>query len=249
MRAVGIIGYKKSGKTSLLLKLARELNARGYTISSLKHVSENIDLADTDTALHKQFTKQTAAISPFESAVFFSESKNVEQMLTFLESDFVLIEGFKKENTYPKIICLKSDDDLTTLLDGLQLCVCGIGLDQNLDVDVPIFNSDRDIIKIADIVEQKAFKLPNLNCGGCGYESCYMMAQEIIKGNETVNNCVALNTDIKIKINSQTLPLKPFVANLLKNTIIAMLSSLKEYRNGDINIHLETKNTDKIMNK
>jgi len=239
LRVVGIIGYKKSGKTSLLVKLARELTARGYTVSSLKHVSENIDLAGTDTSLHKQFTKQTAAVSPSESTIFLPESKNVEQMLTFLESDFVLIEGFKKEKTYPKIICLKPDDDLKTLVDGLQICIYGMRLEQDLDIDVPIFNSENDISKIADLVEQKAFKLPNLNCGECGYENCYKLALEIIKGNRTINDCVALNADINIQIEGQTIPLKPFVANILTNTIIGMLSSLKDYKKGSIDIKIK----------
>ena len=238
---VGIIGYKKSGKTSLLVKLARELNARGYTVSSLKHVSDKIDLAGTDTYQHRQFTKQTAVVSSSESAVFYSESKNVEHILSFLESDFILIEGFKKEKTYPKIICLKPEDDLNTLLDGLQICICSLELNQNPDVDVPILNPENDICKIADLVEQKTFKLPNLNCGGCGYENCYNLALEIIQSNRTINDCVVLNADIEIQINGQTISLKPFVANLLTNTITAMLSSLKDYQNGDINIHISNR--------
>jgi molybdopterin-guanine dinucleotide biosynthesis adapter protein len=239
LRVVGIIGYKKSGKTSLLVKIAQELTSRGYTVSSLKHVSGNIDLAGTDTSLHKQFTKQTAIVSPSESAIFLPESKNVEQMLAFLESDFVLIEGFKKEKTYPKIICLRPDDDLKTLVDGLEICVYGMRLDQNLDIDVPIFSSDDDIGKIADLVEQKAFKLPNLNCGECGYENCYKLALEIVKGNKAINNCVTLNTDINIKIDGQNIPLKTFVANILTNTITGMLSSLKDYKKGSIDIKIK----------
>jgi len=109
LRAVGIIGYKNSGKTTLLTKLAGELNARGYTVSSIKHTSEGIDIANKDTHEHKQFTKQTAIIAPSESAIFFTE-KNLEYMISLLEADFVLIEGLKKERTYPKIICLKSGD-------------------------------------------------------------------------------------------------------------------------------------------
>jgi molybdopterin-guanine dinucleotide biosynthesis protein B len=243
LKAVGIIGYKKSGKTRLLVSLAKELTERGYTVSSLKHVSERIDIADTDTSLHKQFTRQTAAVSPYESAVFFPESKNVEQMLSLLESDFILIEGFKKEKTYPKIICLKPEDDLKTLVDGLQICVYGTGLSQDLCADVPIFN-ESDISKIADLVEQKAFKLPNLNCGGCGYDSCYELALEIIKGNKIFDDCVSLNADLKIQINGQTIPLNPFVSNLLTNTITAMLSSLKDYRSGSIDIHVNPNITD-----
>jgi molybdopterin-guanine dinucleotide biosynthesis protein B len=240
MRVVGIVGYKKSGKTTLLVKIARELTMRGYTVASLKHVSDHLDLPATDTSLHRQFTIQTAAIGPKESAIFFQESKNIEQMLSYLQADFVLVEGFKTEKTYPKIICLRQDDDPETLMDGLQICAVSDNPDKFSEINVPILNPESDISKITDLIEQKAFKLPNLNCGGCGCDNCYELALEIIKGKRSIDDCVALNTDIKIEIDGQVMPLNPFVAKLMSNTIKAMLSSLKNYHNGKVEIHIDT---------
>ena len=239
LKAIGIIGYKNSGKTTLLTKLAKELNARGYTVSSIKHTSEGIDIANKDTYLHRQFTEQSAIIAPSESAIFFPEGKTLEYMISLLEADFVLIEGLKKEKTYPKIICLKSGDNLESLVDGLEVCIYGIDLNQNPETNVPFFNSDKDIGKIADIIERVAFKLPNLNCGGCGYDTCYELALEIIKKNRTPEDCVAMNSNIKIEINGQIVALNPFVSNLFINTIKAMMSSLKNFHNGIINIHID----------
>lgn len=241
MKVVGITGYKKSGKTTLLIKIAHELTSRGYTVSSLKHSSGNIDLPSTDTSLHRQFTIQTAITSSNESAIFFPKSKNVEEMLSYLQADFILIEGFKAEKTYPKIICLRRDDDPQTLMDGLQICAISNNPDHFGDIGVPIFDPDSDIHKITNLIEQKAFKLPNLNCGACGYDSCYEMALEIIKSNKSIDDCIALNTDIKIEIDGQIIPLNPFTSKLMLNTIKAMLSSLKNYHKGKINIHIDNK--------
>jgi len=250
LRAVGIIGYKKSGKTSLLVNLARELTARGRTVSSVKHVSCDLDLPETDTALHRKFAHQAAAISPKESAIFFRESMNLEEMLNYLKADLILIEGFKKEKTFPKIVCLRPNDDPETLLDGLEICVVSTYSDdqvtsltpplvRGVSGDVPVLNPERDISRIADLVEEKAFKLPNLNCGACGYKTCYELALQIVKGAKTMDDCRSLNANVKIKIDDRIVPTKPFISDLVRNTITGLLSSLKGYRKGKIEIKIE----------
>jgi molybdopterin-guanine dinucleotide biosynthesis protein B len=239
MRAVGIIGYKKSGKTSLLVSLARELTNRGYTISTVKHVSCDLDLPETDTTLHKEFANQVAAISPQESAIFFRDSLNLEEMLNYLKADFILIEGFKKERTYPKIVCLRPGDDLETILDGLEICLVGSRPDSQLDV--PLLDADGDISEITDLVEKKAFKLPNLDCEACGYKTCYELALQIVKGNKTTEDCRSLYANMQIKINDRIMPVKPFVVDMVGNTITGMLSSLKGYGKGRIEIVIDQK--------
>ncbi len=239
MKAVGIVGYKKSGKTSLLAKLARELTARDLIISSVKHSSCALDLPETDTAIHRQFTHQTAAITTKESAIFFQESMKLEDMLNYLKADLILIEGFKKEKTYPKIVCLRPGDDPETLMDGLEICVVGASSDLQIDGKVPVLDSENDIARIADLVQEKAFKLPSMDCEACGYETCYEMAVQIVKGNKTIGDCRSLNADVQIKINDQVMPTKPFISDIVRKTITGMLSSLKGYRDGKIEIKIE----------
>jgi molybdopterin-guanine dinucleotide biosynthesis protein len=60
-----------------------------------------------DTAEHKKDAKQIAAISPGESAIFFNYRKSLEDIAAYMEVDFLLVEGFKKEKAFSKIICLK----------------------------------------------------------------------------------------------------------------------------------------------
>ena len=239
MKAVGIIGYKKSGKTSLLVNLARELTARGHTISSVKHVSCALDLPETDTTLHKKFAHQVAAISPEESAIFFRNSMDLGDILSYLKADLVLIEGFKGEKTFPKIACLRPGDNPTTLLDGLEICVVGPLQEDQIGVNVPVLDAEKDINTIADLVEEKAFKLPDMDCEACGYKTCYEMARQIVKGDKTMDDCRSLNADVQIKINGQIMPAKLFISDLVRNTITGMLSSLKGYRKGKIEIEIE----------
>jgi len=238
MKVVGIIGYKKSGKTTLLVNLARELKKRGYKVSTVKHTSGSLDLPDTDTTKHKEYISEVAAISPYESIIFLKGEKKLEDILSYISADFVLVEGFKSEKTFPKIVCLREEKEAAQLFDGLQICAAMLS-PVNVKLDVPVFKISTDSEKIADLVCEKAFKLPNLNCGSCGYESCFELAKEIAQGRKSINECVSLNSPIKITVNGNSLALNPFVTKVIQGAIEGMLSPLKGFRKGEIEIKIK----------
>ncbi len=242
MRVIGITGYKKSGKTTLTLKLSDELIKRGYKVAVIKHINENIDQVNTDTSKYKEVLTQVAAITPEESVIFLKNKKNLEEIIKYFEADIILIEGFKKEKTFPKIVCLREESEKAELFDGLQLCTAGFvskGTDSRLG-DFNILN-DEDIKKIAEIAINKSFKLPNLNCGECGYQDCYGLAQEIVKGNKTLDDCSSLEPSTLVKVNGKIISMNPFISKIVKNTIIGLLSSLKGFIRGDIEIKIKKK--------
>ncbi|MCJ7559854.1 molybdopterin-guanine dinucleotide biosynthesis protein B, partial [Candidatus Bathyarchaeota archaeon] len=52
MQAIAVVGSKKSGKTTTIENLVRELTKKGYKVAAIKHVSEpdfTIDTAGKDT--------------------------------------------------------------------------------------------------------------------------------------------------------------------------------------------------------
>ena len=242
MRVIGIIGYKKSGKTTLTLKLSDELTKRGYKVAVVKHINEDLDLANSDTSKYKKGLTQVAAITPKESVFFLKNKKNLEEIIKYFEVDIILIEGFKNEKTFPKIICLREENEKAELFDGLQLCTAGF-VSKELNLKFHDFNilKDEDIKKIANIVIKKSFKLPNLNCGECGYQDCYGLAQEIVKGNKTPADCPSLKPLTLVKVNGKAVPMNPFIAKIIKNTITGLLSSLKGFTKGDIEIKIKQK--------
>jgi len=242
MRVIGIIGYKKSGKTTLTIKLSDELTKRGYKVAVIKHINEDLDLANSDTSKYKEHLTQVAAITPKESVIFLKNKKNLEEMIKYFEADIVLIEGFKKEKTFPKIVCLREESEKTELFDGLQLCTAGF-VSKGVTPKFYDFNilDDEDVKKIAEIVINKSFKLPNLNCGECGYQDCYGLAQEIVKGNKTSGDCLSLEPSTLVKVDGKIVPMNPFIAKILKNTITGLLSSLKGFIKGDIEIKIKQK--------
>ena len=242
MRVIGIIGYKKSGKTTLILKLSDELVKIGYKVAVVKHINEDLDLANSDTSKYKEVLTQVAAITPKESVFFLKSKKNLEEIIKYFEADIILIEGFKKEKTFPKIVCLREESEKAKLFDGLQLCTASI-FPPNADCELPTFNilKTEDIKKMVDIVIEKSFKLPNLNCGECGYQDCYGLAKGIVKGNKTSDDCPSLEPSTLVKVNGKIISMNPFIAKIVKNAITGLLSSLKGFTKGDIEIKIKKK--------
>ena len=242
MRVISITGYKKSGKTTLILKLSDELIKRGYKVAVIKHINENIDQVNTDTSKYKEVLTQVAAITSKESVIFLKNKKNLEEIMKYFEADIILIEGFKRKKTFPKIVCLRKESEKAELFDGLQLCTVGF-VPKDVNSNIYDFNilKDEDIKKIANIVVEKSFKLPNLNCGECGYKDCYGLAQEIVKGNKTLNDCSSLEPSTLVKVNGKIISMNSFIAKIVRNTIIGLLSSLKGFTKGDIEIKIKQK--------
>jgi molybdopterin-guanine dinucleotide biosynthesis protein B len=237
LKAIGIVGYKDSGKTTLIQALAPELRCRGHKIAAVKHSSHGIDMEGKDTVKLTESADQVAFISPTESIALWKGAKVLEDILRYVDADIVLLEGFKTEKTFPKIACLKGEPEDRDLFDGLTLCAVGPG-DEAQGFHVPILDSD-DIEKIADLVEEGAFKLPNLNCEACGHETCYGLALEIMAGSKTVEDCVSLHPAVQVTINGQLLPMKPFISDLVRGALVGVLSSLKGFSQGEIEIHID----------
>jgi len=242
MRVVGIVGYKKSGKTTLGLKLAKELISQGYRVAAIKHISEEINRAHTDTDKYKKYLSQVVAINSEESIIFLKNKKSVDTIINYIEADIILIEGFKKERTFPKIVCLKEESEKEKLFDGLELCTASLlhTKDQENFSDYSILN-DNDIKDMAKIVIERAFKLPNLNCGGCGFTDCFTLAKEIVKGNNTIKDCVSLNSKVTVTVDGNKVSMNPFISKMVKNTIYGILSPLKGFKEGNIEIKLKEK--------
>ncbi|MFQ6100943.1 MAG: molybdopterin-guanine dinucleotide biosynthesis protein MobB [Anaerolineae bacterium] len=118
----GIVGYKDSGKTTLAYALARELTGRGYEVAVIRHSSHRLDLPEKDTALLSEVAGQVGFISLHEAAILWKKPLSLEGIIPYLEAEFILVEGFKAEKTFPKIVCLRGEPDDEDLLDGLAIC-------------------------------------------------------------------------------------------------------------------------------
>ena len=106
---VSIIGKSRSGKTTLIEKLIRELKSRGYKVATVKHTSQNLsfDEPGKDSWRHAQAGSEATIISSPDSIVLIkpvATEPSPEEIahLAGEDYDIILTEGFKKSDV-PKI--------------------------------------------------------------------------------------------------------------------------------------------------
>lgn len=235
MKAIGIVGFKNSGKTTLTAKLADALEARGKRVAIAKFTHHGLDKQGTDTATFARPGRTVIGLGPEETAIFWGEQRYLVDLLPLAQADILLVEGGKHLTWLPRILCLKSASEAEELDNGLALATFG-------DVAAPYLKSYRDdtLDKLAALAEERAFRLPGLDCEACDAGSCLGVAQNIVKGKGTVRDCRSMNTDtMSITVNGSPIALNPFVERIIYSAITGMLGELKGYMPGDVSITLK----------
>lgn len=109
MRVYGIIGWKNAGKTSLMERLVAAITARGYSVSTVKHVHHDVDLDQPgkDSRRHRDAGAQEVILAGANRLAVMVEHRTGEPLLADVLSrlrpvDLILIEGYKRDS-HPKI--------------------------------------------------------------------------------------------------------------------------------------------------
>lgn len=228
MRAVSITGFKNSGKTTLTCALAQALEAMGLRVGIVKHTHHGIDMPHTDTALFSTAGRTVAAVHADQSAVFFNQSMDVHALLPLVDADIVLVEGGKRYGWLPRIVCLHHADEVDDLRPELAIASYG----QAFSKEVPHFTVEQ-VAELAQLVCEKSFVLPGLDCGACGFVDCAGLAAAIVGGTgKSAADCQALPPDIMVRVNGQAVGLNPFVARMMGGALRGMLAELKGVTKG-----------------
>ena len=70
-------------------------------------------------------------------------------------------------------------------------------------------------------------RLPQLDCGDCGYDSCDQMAQAIMNGSATIAQCNTLSDQkVQLMVNGVSVKLSAFPAIYIYNTVLGMITAL-----------------------
>jgi molybdopterin-guanine dinucleotide biosynthesis protein B len=156
VKAVGIIGYHKSGKTTLGVKLCKALSGEGLRVGVIKHVSCELHLADSDSSRYRPFASVVAAASPGEAEIIVKGEKSFDDMLRYCsDCDLILVEGFKKERKFPKIVCLRSKEEKQELFDGLELFTASF----KEGIADYLISSDEHVREMAAAAMERAFEV------------------------------------------------------------------------------------------
>ncbi|WP_246469296.1 molybdopterin-guanine dinucleotide biosynthesis protein B [Cohnella nanjingensis] len=120
---VQVVGFKNSGKTTVVSGLVRRFGAQGLRVATAKHHghADDLDVPATDTALHRAAGAcATAIASAGLSAVWEPRELSLSELADRLPPcDLVIAEGFKGAN-FPKWVLLRDEADYPLLAQVTQ---------------------------------------------------------------------------------------------------------------------------------
>jgi molybdopterin-guanine dinucleotide biosynthesis protein B len=220
---LGIYGRSNSGKTTLIVKLIKELKKKGYRVASAKNIHSpnfTIDTEGKDTWKHTQAGSEiVVAHSEDETAFLVHTDMNPQKTLNIIDSimdlDIVIVEGHWDDDS-PKVALGDIDNKPNTVLrykdnydEILKYAIHGIEVDG---------------------VEKK---LPGLDCGKCGMQLCRELADSIHLGKNSFDDCYYFSEmKVSLKVDDKQIPLGKFAKEVISGTLEGMVSSLKGVEKG-----------------
>lgn len=116
---IQVVGYKNTGKTTLVCRLTERFKQAGYKVGTIKRDAHDfqIDKPGTDTWKHQAAGADITAITSSQrTAIMKAYSESLEQLIAQMpEADVILIEGFK-DAAYPKVVMIRTEADHELLL-------------------------------------------------------------------------------------------------------------------------------------
>jgi molybdopterin-guanine dinucleotide biosynthesis protein B len=214
MKIISVVGTKDTGKTTLVVKIVKELVNRGFKVGTMKHMHQSFDIEGRDTWKHKEAGAELVIGSADETFFLINQKLDIENLLTrtecLLNLDYMVIEGLKYSN-YAKISVSSFEDEFTIAKVNAKEI------------------TDEGLKELVDLIEKRAYgMLPYMDCKDCGFENCKDMAKAAAMGKVSEQVCVMKKMkDIELKVDGKPVPLNPFVQAFVQNTTIGMLSSLR----------------------
>jgi molybdopterin-guanine dinucleotide biosynthesis protein B len=213
---IAVVGSTESGKTTTVEILIKGLTEKGFKIASAKRIHEpdfTIDTNGKDTWRHAKAGACTVvSVAANELAVIKkvdTKKCSLKQIVAEFpnEIDIIILEGFKtlvgEDSSIPKLVTAKTNSDITTALECYKNILGFIGSvpERITETEIPFVDVLKDPEKVVDLVYQKVGVL--------------------------VERKRIREEKITIQVNEELLPIGDFVQNILRKTVLAMISSLK----------------------
>jgi molybdopterin-guanine dinucleotide biosynthesis protein B len=166
---ISVVGYSKSGKTTLIEKLIPVLTRRGFRIGTVKHAPHGFDLDQPgkDGSRHLAAGAATTIVTGPAGLAVFKTDENAFLPLDrlrkyFIDVDLVISEGYKKDDK-PKIAVITSatGEPPVDLDDEMLLAVFS---DITPAAGPPVFNS-RQVELLADLIVSRFLSTPGAASG------------------------------------------------------------------------------------
>ncbi len=158
-RLIGIVGWKDSGKTTLVARLVEEFCARGLRISAIKHAHNmfDIDHKGRDSChMREAGAYQIALVSQRRWALMTELRGEVPptlaQTINSLDPcDLILVEGYKKEQHKKIEVRGKASINQQALAPGDPSIIAVVTASGTAKDKLPCFDRDK-VTQIADFI-------------------------------------------------------------------------------------------------
>jgi molybdopterin-guanine dinucleotide biosynthesis protein B len=213
---VAVVGGSNSGKTTAIEAIIGGLTKKGYTVASAKRIPESeftIDTEGKDTWRHAKAGASTVlSVAPNELTTIKkvdTTKYSLEQLIAEIpdETDVIIIEGFKslvgEDMNIPKIVATKTDQEISEALGRYKNILAFIGHipDGKVETEIPFIDAVKEKEKLVDLVNSKV----------------EVLVERKRKREEKIT----------ITVDGKILPLGDFVQDIVRNSVLAMVSSLK----------------------
>ncbi len=244
MKVFSVVGYAKSGKTTVVKEIIKGLKRRGFSVATVKNMhSNNVNLNDKgDTAhFYESGSDVVVGVSDEKSFIIEKRKYKLHEIIRNTKVDYLIIEGMKEE-PLPQIVCAETKEDLNDLAGDNAFAVSGIVANELSQYkELPVINGISDTDRLIGLIEEKVFDVLPLEkkCKACGL-NCKDMTAAILKGKRKRTDCVLdAQKDVIIKVNGEKVILVPFVKNSFADMIKAYVKNLRGYKKGKIEIMIE----------
>lgn len=205
MRVIMVKGFSKTGKTTTVTAIIKELRKRGYSVGTVKDIHYqgfSMDTEGTDTEQHARAgAVRVAALGERETDILFSRRMEIDALLKYYKEDFVILEGDSGADC-PAIVTARTPDDIERRMTGRVVAVSGVISGQLKEYKgLPVINCMEEVEKMADLIENVTAKEKE-------------------------------EADVVLTIDGVEIPMVPFVKNTLKNVVTGAVRALDGYEEG-----------------
>lgn len=216
---ISIVGYSKSGKTTLLEKIIPILTGKGYSVGVIKHSGHafSLDQPGKDSQRFERAGADGVVLVGSGQIGFLGKTDESETLMLdrieqsfFSDRDIILTEGFKKGDK-PKIAVLTKgkEEQLFKDLEGSMVATVG---DRPAQKDLPHFKPDNPE-GLVELLEQRFLKDRH-------------------------------KPSIRVILDGKNIPMNHFVQEIVRSGILGILSPLKGFRDSqkvEVKIGLQDK--------
>ncbi|MGA3359998.1 MAG: molybdopterin-guanine dinucleotide biosynthesis protein B [Halobacteriota archaeon] len=163
MKIVAVCGSSKSGKTTTVVEIVKELRLRGYSVATIKNIHADdfvFDTAGKDTWRHWKAGAEVVGLrAPTESILMIKRSMTLDELISHIHSDYLVLEGFRG-TALPKVLCATDEKGVEGELQDTVFCISGVVSAQlSAYKGIPVINALLNVAELVDLVERRSLKL------------------------------------------------------------------------------------------